>query len=68
MEFDSVTTNHKDPYSGIKVSKGDLLIYSTEDNSIPEIIMNMIESLDWNNYLPNIKPLNIKRVYRKHLG
>lgn len=68
MEFDSVTTNHKDPYSGIKVSKGDLLIYSTEDNSIPGVIMDMIESLDWNSYLPNVKPLNIKRVYREHLG
>ena len=68
MEFDSVTTNHKDPYIEIKVSKRDLLIYSTEDNSIPGVIMDIIESLDWDSHLPNVKPLNIKRVYRKHLG
>ena len=68
MEFESSTTNHKDSYTGVKVSKGDLIIYSNGDNSIPGVIMDIIESLDWNNHLPNIKPLNIKRVYREHLG
>lgn len=68
MEFDSSTTNHIDTYSGVKVSKGDLVIYSTEDNSIPCVIMDMIERLDWASHLPNVKPLNIKRVHRAHLG
>lgn len=68
MEFDSSTTNHKDTYTGVKVNKGDLIIYSTEDNSIPGVIMDIIESLDWNNYLPNVEPLNIKRVHREHVG
>lgn len=68
MEFESSTTNHKDSYTGVKVAKGDLVIYSAEENSIPAIIMDMIESLDWANYLPNVKPLNIKRVHREHIG
>lgn len=68
MEFDSSTTNHIDTYSGVKVSKGDLVIYSTYDNSIPYVIMDMIERLDWNNNLPNVEPLNIKRVHRAHIG
>lgn len=68
LEFDSATTNHRDSYTGVKVSKGDLIVYSTGDNSIPAIIADMIESLDWADYLPNVKPLNIKRVYREHLG
>lgn len=68
MEFESSTTNHKDSYTGVKVAKGDLVIYSAEENSIPAIIMDMIESLDWASYLPNVKPLNIKRVHREHIG
>ena len=30
--------------------------------------MQIIEDLDWNSYLPNIEPLNIKNVTREHLG
>lgn len=67
MEFDSATENGRVGYS-LKHKKGDLIIYSTGDNSIPSVIMNIIEELDWNSYLPNVKPLNIKNVTREHLG
>ena len=67
MEFDSATENGRVGYN-LKHKKGDLIIYSTEDNSIPEVIMNIIEDLDWNSGLPNVKPLNIKNVTRQHLG
>ena len=67
MEFDSATENGKVGYN-LKHKKGDLIIYSTNDNSIPDVIMNIIEDLDWNSYLPNVKSLNIKNVTRQHLG
>lgn len=67
MEFNSATKNEI-VGNNLKCKKGDLVIYSTSDNTIPGVIMNIIEELDWNSYLPNIKPLNIKNVTREHLG
>lgn len=67
MEFDSATKNERVGYN-LKCKKGDLIIYSTGDNTIPDIIMDIIKDLDWNSYLPNIAPLNIKNVTREHLG
>lgn len=67
MEFDSATENERVGYN-LKCKKGDLIIYSTGDNTIPDIIMDIIKDLDWNSYLPNIAPLNIKNVTREHLG
>ena len=67
MKFDSATKNERVGYN-LKCKKGDLVIYSIGDNTIPSIIMNIIEELDYNSYLPNIKPLNIKNVTREHLG
>lgn len=68
MTFDSATENGRIRGWDIKYKKGDLIIESTGDNSIPGIIMTIIEELNWNYYLPNIEPLNIKNVTRKHLG
>ena len=67
MEFDSATENGRVGYNS-KHKKGDLIIYSTGDNTIPGVIMQIIEDLDWYSYLPNIEPLNIKNVTREHLG
>lgn len=67
MEFDSATENGRVGYN-LKHKKGDLIIYSTGDNTIPGVIMQIIEDLDWHSYLPNIGPLNIKNVTREHLG
>ena len=68
MEFDSATENGYIKGWDIKYKKGDLIIESTDDNTIPGIIMNIIEELSWSNHLPNLKPLNIKNVNRYHLG
>lgn len=67
MVFESATKNGRVDDS-LKHKKGDLIIYSTDDNTIPSAIVNIIEELYWNSYLPNIKPLNIKNVTSKHLG
>lgn len=67
MEFDSATKNCRVGYD-LKCKKGDLVIHSIDDNSIPSVIMNIIEELDWNSHLPEIKKLNIKHVDRQHLG
>ena len=68
MEFESATRNGRDEYSDTKYKKGDLIIRSIDDNSIPGIIMDIISNLDWYDYLPKIKELNIKNVTREHLG
>lgn len=66
MEFDSATENGRVGYD-LKCKKGDLVIYSTEDNSIPYPILHLIEDLDWCS-APAVKALNIKRINRQHLG
>ena len=66
MEFESITKNGRVGYD-LKCEKGDLVIYSTGDNSIPYPIMNLIEYLDWC-ATPAIDSLNIKRINRQHLG
>lgn len=67
MEFKSATENGRVGYNS-KHKKGDLIISSTGDNTIPGIIMKIIEELDWHSHLPNIKPLDITNVTREHLG
>lgn len=68
MTFESATENGCIRGWDIKYKKGDLIIESTDDNSIPGTIMEIINNLYWDNYLPNIEPLNIKNVTREHLG
>ena len=66
MEFESATENGRVGYD-LKHKKGDLIIYSTGDNTIPGAIMEIIEELDWC-YTPKVEALNIKNVIRQHLG
>ena len=48
MDFDSVTENgHIDGYRNSSYKKGNLLIWSQGDNSIPAVIMDMIYDLPW---------------------
>ena len=65
MEFDSVTIDGD--VDGHKYKKGNLLIWSTGDNSIPSVIMDIIEDIRWN-YIPAIKDAKIKDLKRIHLG
>lgn len=46
---------------------GDLLIWSTDDNSIPSIIMEIISDMKWS-YIPALKDITISDVTREHLG
>ena len=47
--------------------KGDLVIKSNYDNSIPYIIYHILDNLSWNKP-PVIEDINIKDVTRIHLG
>ena len=64
MYYNSATHSEVVGYN-LKCKKGDLVIRSTHDNSIPGIIMNIIEDLD---YSPKGKELGIREVNREHLG
>ena len=66
MEFESITADQKG-WDNLKYKKGDLVIESADDNSIPLPIMDMIETLRWAN-TPNVKNLNIRNIIRRHLG
>jgi hypothetical protein len=46
---------------------GDLLIWSNGDNSIPGVIMDIIEYLRWDR-IPALKDITISDVTREHLG
>ena len=65
MEFESATKDGK--IWDIKYKKGNLLINSSYENSIPSIIMTLIEELAWD-YSEKVKEMNIKSVRREHLG
>lgn len=67
MEFESVTKDGKIEGWDIKYKKGNLLIHSSGENSIPSIIMTLIEELEWD-YSEKVKAMNIKEIRRKHLG
>ena len=66
MEFESATKDGRVGYD-LKPKKGDLIIYSTGDNTIPWAIIHLIEELDWC-HTPKVETLNIKNVIRQHLG
>ena len=68
MDFDSVTEDgYVDGYRNGAYKKGNLLIWSQGDNSIPEVIMNMIYNLQWTPS-ERIRNMEIKEVKRIHLG
>lgn len=67
IDFYDVKRTGIDGYSGMKCKKGDLVIHSTHDNSIPSAIMEVIANLDCT-YLPKIHELNINNIKRLHLG
>ena len=46
---------------------GDLLIWSTDDNSIPSIIMEIISEMKWG-YIPALENITISGITREHLG
>lgn len=67
MTFESVMEDGKvDGWDSI-YKAGDLLIWSTDDNSIPSIIMEIISEMKWG-YIPALKDVTISDVTREHLG
>lgn len=46
---------------------GDLLIWSNGDNSIPSVIMDIIDGMYWS-YIPALKDVTISNITREHLG
>lgn len=68
IEFVSATEHGKDHDFGFKWNKGDLLIYSADENSIPYPLMQLIENLNWFGINSKVDALNIKDIKRHHLG
>lgn len=50
-----------------RYKKGDLVIDSAGDNTIPYIIWHLLDNLSWNKP-PTIEDINIEDVTRIHLG
>lgn len=68
MDFDSVTEDgYVDGYRNGSYKKGNLLIWSQGDNSIPAVIMDMIYNLQWTPS-ERIEKMEIKDIKRIHLG
>lgn len=65
MEFISATSDGN--FYGVKYKKGNLIITTTSDNSIPGAILNFIENLIWTN-IPALEDVEIKNINRQHLG
>lgn len=67
MHFESVEEDGKVGDWGPKFTNGDLLIWSNGDNSIPSVIMDIIDDMYWS-YIPALKDVTISNITREHLG
>ena len=67
MTFESVEKDGKVEGWDSIYKAGDLLIWSTDDNSIPSVIMDIISEMQWD-YIPALKDVTISDVTREHLG
>jgi len=67
MTFESVEEDGKVEGWCSTYKAGDLLIWSNRDNSIPYIIIEIIDEMKWD-YLPALKDITISDVTREHLG
>ena len=65
MEFISATKDGD--FYGVKYKKGNLIITTTSENSIPSAIMDFIENLR-RSYIPALEDVEIKNINRQHLG
>ena len=67
MTFESVEEDGKVEGWDSTYKAGNLLIWSNGDNSIPGVIMEIIEYLGWYR-IPALKDVTISDVTREHLG
>lgn len=67
MTFESVEEDGEVEGWDSTYKAGNLLIWSTDDNSIPSIIMEIISDMKWD-YIPALKDVTISDVTREHLG
>lgn len=67
MTFESVEEDGKVEDWDSIYKAGDLLIWSNGDNSIPGVIMDIIEYLRWDR-IPALEDVTISNVTREHLG
>ena len=67
MTFESVEEDGKVEGWDSIYKAGDLLIWSNGDNSIPGVIMDIIEYLRWDR-IPALKDIIIYNITREHLG
>lgn len=67
MHFESVEEDGRVGDWGPTFANGDLLIWSNGDNSIPGVIMDIIEYFRWGR-IPALKDITISDVTREHLG
>lgn len=67
MTFESVEKDGKVEGWNSIYKAGDLLIWSNGDNSIPSVIMDIIDDMYWS-YIPALKDVTISNITREHLG
>jgi hypothetical protein len=67
MTFESVEEDGEVEGWDSTYKAGNLLIWSTDDNSIPSIIMEIISDMKWD-YIPALEDIVISDVTREHLG
>lgn len=67
MTFESVEKDGKVEGWNSIYKAGDLLIWSNGDNSIPSVIMDIIDGMYWS-YIPALKDVTISNITREHLG
>ena len=67
MSFDSANQDGVIDGWGIEYKKDNLLIWSCEENSIPYILMQIIEELPWIS-APTLDGVKVNNVKREHLG
>ena len=67
MTFESAKEDGKVDGWNSTYKAGNLLIWSNGDNSIPPVIMDIIDGMYWS-YIPALKDVTISDVTREHLG
>lgn len=68
IEFESATKDGGIYGWDAKYKKGNLLVWSKGENSIPFPILDLITNLIWADHLPAIEKMNIKTIDKIHLG
>ena len=67
MTFESVEEDGQVEDWDSTYKAGDLLIWSSDENSIPSVIIDIISEIGWG-YIPALEDVTISDITREHLG